>query len=287
MRKLAALLLFVGTIAVTPAWATDPDLWERTLPITHRATVRVVTDDGRIKVGIWDQKQVGLRVTTRGGWRIGGEGGVRVAESHEADRVTLEVRLPHFHFFDFAFHDRSVLIEAWVPRGVDLDITTGDGAVSVPAVEGSVAVRSGDGDVVIDGAKGTFDLKSGDGRVTCSDVDGRLTAHSGDGPVHVSGRFDALELTTGDGTVTADILPGSHVNDRWSVSTGDGGVALTIPGDLKADLAAHTGDGEIRVDVPLVLQGRLTHHDVHGTLDGGGPTFAIRTGDGSIHLRAR
>src|SRR5438552_6524995 len=163
MRMLATLLVLAGTIAATTASAADPDLWQRTVPVSGRPSLRVLTDDGRVKVGIWDKKEIGLRVSTRG-WGIG-DRGVRVAESHQGDQVTLEVRTPHFHL-DFGIHMRSLLIEVWVPRGVDLDLSTGDGSVLIPGVEGRVDVRTGDGDIVVEDARGAFRLKTGDGSIT-------------------------------------------------------------------------------------------------------------------------
>jgi DUF4097 and DUF4098 domain-containing protein YvlB len=282
MRMLASLLVLAATLAATPAAATDPDLWQRTVDVPGRPTLRVITDDGRIKIGIWDQKQVGMRVTTRG-WHIS-DSQVRVAESHMSDQVTLEVRAPKFHF-DWGWHSsHSVLIEVWVPRGADLDLSSGDGNVSVPGVEGHVAIRTGDGDVRVEDAKGTIELTTGDGRVTATGIDGRLRAHTGDGSMHIDGRFEGLDLTTGDGSITADVLPGSTVSDRWAMTTGDGSLTLMIPKDLKANLTAHSGDGGITVDAPMTLEGRITRHDVHGSLNGGGAPLTMRTGDGSIRL---
>lgn len=285
MRTQIALLALAGSLAAGPASATDPDLWQRSIPLSGRPSLKVITDDGRVRVGVWDRKEVGLRVETRG-WRLN-DREVRVAESHSGNDILLEVKQPRFRV-DWGFVSRRwITIDLWVPRGVDLDINTGDGDVIVPGVEGRIDIHTGDGDIAVDDAHGELRLRTGDGRITGERLDGSLVAHSGDGTVRVEGRFQGLDISTGDGSITAEVLQGSAVRDAWSVTTGDGRVTVVVPPDLKADLAAHTGDGGITVDLPLVLQGRISHHDVRGTLNGGGPAFTLRTGDGSIQLSSR
>ena len=288
MRTMSAVLLLVlaGATAV-PARAAESvtgDRWERTVPVSARPTVRVITDDGRVRVGVWDRRTVGLRVTTRG-WHIS-DRGVRVSESHEGDRVSLEVREPHFQFH-FGITNHTILVEVWVPRSADLAVQTGDGDVSIPAVQGRLDVSTGDGDISVEGAKGVFHLKSGDGRIVATGLDGTLGAHTGDGSVRIDGRFDALDLSSGDGSITAEAAPGSRVNGAWSVGTGDGQVTLLVPRDLKADVSAHSGDGDITIDLPMTVSGTVNRHNVRGTLNGGGPPLTMHTGDGSIRLSPR
>lgn len=287
MRTLAGILLLTlagATLGpVTPSSATN-DHWEKTFPVIGRPDLRIISDDGRVQVGIWDRPAIGLRVTTRG-WKIG-TGGVRITASHEGNRATLEVREPRFRF-DFGVSIRSILVEVWLPRSADLDVVTGDGSVHVPGLQGRINVRTGDGHIVVEDAKGAITLKTGDGRINGSRLDGTLTARTGDGPVLVDGRFDALTLATGDGRITAEATSGSRIGEGWTIGTGDGALTLLVPPDLKADVSAHTGDGGITVDLPMMLRGRVTHHDVRGALNGGGPPLTLRTGDGSIRLAVR
>jgi putative adhesin len=280
-------LLSFATLASAPAWAataTTTDHWERTYPISGRAVLHLVTDDGHVRVHDWDKHEIAVKITTQG-WRIG-ERGVRIQESHEGGRVDLDVRTPHWNF-NFGFVIRSLRIEVWVPNEADLTLETGDGDVGVPAVHGRVDVRTGDGAITVEGARGDIRLRSGDGRIVATGIDGVIDAHTGDGSLRVDGRLDGLTLGSGDGGIVAEVMPGSRVASGWSVSTGDGGVTLRVPTDLKADIEAHTGDGGIDIDLPLTISGRVSRQDVRGTLNGGGPLFRLRSGDGSIHLTGR
>lgn len=282
MRLPTAVALLALSLSAVPAFAArTTDLWERTVPVSGRPRLTVTSNDAHVRVGVWDRPAIGLRVTTRG-WEIGDD--VRVNESHVGNDVKLDVREPTFRM-GFVFVDRrSILIEVWMPRSADLDVSTGDGNITVPGLQGTIALRTGDGDIAIEDARGAIRLRTGDGRITGRGLDGTLAATTGDGTVRVQGRFEALELRTGDGNVTAEVAPGSRVREPWSARTGDGGVTMLIPPDLKADVEAYTGDGGITVDLPMMLRGRVTNHRVLGALNGGGPPLVLRTGDGSIRL---
>ncbi len=92
------------------------------------------------------------------------------------------------------------------------------------------------------------------------------------------------------------------MTDDWDISTGDGSVSLYLPSGFGAELDAHTGDGSIRNDLKVDgarLQAeaepgaaatqppdRNDRRTVRGRLGSGGKRLRIRTGDGTIHLRA-
>jgi DUF4097 and DUF4098 domain-containing protein YvlB len=116
-------------------------------------------------------------------------------------------------------------------------------------------------------------------------LDGTLKVDTGDGHVTVGGRFDALDLHTGDGNIDASATNGSKVASSWMLHSGDGRINLRVPGDLSADLDAHTGDGSITVDLPITVVGSMGHtSSVHGKMNGGGGQLKITSGDGSIHV---
>ena len=52
-----------------------------------------------------------------------------------------------------------------------------------------------------------------------------------------------MKLHTSDGSITFRAAAGTSMKDDWSMTTGDGGVALYLPSDFGAELDAHTGDG--------------------------------------------
>ena len=78
------------------------------------------------------------------------------------------------------------------------------------------------------------------------------------------------------------------MKDDWSITTGDGGVALYLPSDFAAELDAHTGDGSIRSELDLSGRERRPGppHRCAGDSAPAARSLKISTGDGNIRLKA-
>ena len=71
----------------------------------------------------------------------------------------------------------------------------------------------------------------------------------------------------------------------WNVETGDGRVTLRLPRDFAANLDANSGDGAISVDLPSnTSYSRRERHNIRATINRGGPTLSVRSGDGAINV---
>jgi hypothetical protein len=252
--SLAAAL--VNTVALA-------DEWSKKFSVSGKPSLRVDANDGSVQIRTWDRKEIEARVTTVG-WRLSPDE-VRVIDHQTGDRVELELRIPH-RPFSVMFGRRSIRVEIQVPRELQSDIHTGDGAITV------------------EGLHGETHLSTGDGHVDVEALDGILEVNTGDGKIRARGRFDLLNLHTGDGSIEADIANGSRMNSAWTVRTGDGHVTLRLPTNFSADLDVHTGDGHIQSDLPVTVSGARHEHELRGRLNAGGQLFTVRTNDGSIRL---
>lgn len=277
-KKVWLALLALVLATVVPASA---DEWSRHYALKGRPALQLRTGDGSVRVEPGQASSIEALVTTQG-WKIG-DGGVTITDSQVGDRVSIEVRVPGgVRLFDFGH--RSVAIVVRVPREIDLDVKTGDGAIEVSPVSGTVSLSTGDGHIDAEGLKGEIHLHSGDGAIKGTALDGRLRADTGDGGMVVRGRFDMLDLHSGDGSIEAHVEQGSKVAEAWSLQSGDGSIVLQVPSDLAADLEAHTGDGHIDLDAPVTVSGTVSRSDVRGKLGAGGAPLRVHTGDGSIHV---
>lgn len=277
-----AALVLAGGLLARPAHADD---WSKSYKLTGRPNLRVITNDGRVDLYQSSSNQIDAHVTTNG-WPIakpGSNSGVRITESQTGNDITLQVRVPSFHF-SFGWNNRSVRIELHVPQEADFDVETSDGSVTSQAFHGQLRISTGDGNIEANGLTGHVRLHSGDGHIRGDGFDGDLDADSGDGRIDVAGRFDSLRLQSGDGSVTAEVRSGSKIAGDWSVRSGDGSVTLRLPDGLNADLDAHTGDGHITLDFPVTMQGDLSRSTIRGKIGAGGPPLVVHTGDGSIHI---
>jgi Putative adhesin len=267
--------------------------------VSGRATVRVDTNDGSVKVSTSDTKQVEFRVEYQG-YELGKN--LRVDSRQDGDRVELTARIMGHWGWSFGKNTRGLHIEVRMPRDADLQVETGDGSVQAESINGNVNVHTGDGSVkayslsggidlhtndgsiTVDGLKGEIRLRTGDGSIEARNLDGKVEADSGDGHIRLVGRFDGLNVKTGDGSVDTRVLPGSKMAATWTIRTGDGSVDLTLPSDFQTSIDASTGDGRISLGIPVTVEGTFSNSQIHGKMNGGGPQLTIHTGDGSIRL---
>ena len=250
-----ALLVGIGAFA---------DEWTKTFPVSGNPEIRIETEDGSVTVRAWDEHKIAARVTTSG-WKIG-PGEVTVQESQTGDHVRIVVHQPHPPF-NFSLGTRWIRIDLQVPRQIASDIRTGDGSINIEDVVGDTR------------------LHTGDGRIEAISLRGSLRAETGDGHIRVRGSLELLMLHTGDGAIEADVLEGSRMSGPWSVVTGDGHVTLRLARDFAANLEARSGDGRISVELPSAAAISSRQRDnVRAAINGGGPTFSIRAGDGSVSV---
>jgi len=291
-------------------WATDTvpaqaaENYDKAYTVTGRAHVRVHADDASVHVITSDSNQVEFHARSEGAaWGI--EFGPRPhVESHQdGDLVELNAQF-NWHFMLIGGSNKSSRIEVRMPRNADLDLDTGDGSVELSSLNGNVTVHTSDGgihatqvagsielhtsdgNITANGLQGAINLHTSDGHIRGSDLEGRCEASSSDGSIEVQGRFELLDLHSGDGSITAKVEPGSQVSSSWNVHTSDGSVHLSLPSDLKASLDASTGDGRISSQLPVQIEGRMSKHELRGTLNGGGQSLFVRSGDGPIVLVA-
>ena len=278
--SIGAIVLMAGMLALWGAAATPADEVTKTFPVTGHARVHVETDDGAVRVSTGDIKQIEVRVDYSG-YKLDKD--LRVSTSQNGDSVDVSVKTGG-SLWRWGVRHTSLRVEIHMPKEADLTIRTGDGSVQADSISGNVDVTSGDGSITVQGAKGSLRFHTGDGHIEGRGLDGRVDASSGDGHISLEGRFDALNIKTGDGSVNARATAGSKVQSTWTIHTGDGSVDIEIPGDLQADIDASTHDGHISLGLPVTVEGTFSSSQIRGKMNGGGQSLTIRTGDGSIHL---
>jgi DUF4097 and DUF4098 domain-containing protein YvlB len=258
-RNLMAVVL-LAACAIAPVASADQ--WSKSYAVSGTPDLWLSAGDGSVTVDVWNEARVEARIETVG-YTINKD--FQLIESQSGNQVRIELKFPKGDWH-LSVGRRSVAVTVKVPRIANLDLHTGDGTMAVSGVKGELKFHTGDGTV--------------EGR----NLDGRLTASTGDGSIRIEGRFDLLDLHTGDGSIEAAAKPGSAVASAWSVSTGDGPVTLRVADDFRANIDARTGDGRVTLDLPITVSGTVKPSHVTGTVNGGGGSLSIRTGDGSVHL---
>ncbi|HEY2675916.1 MAG TPA: DUF4097 family beta strand repeat-containing protein [Steroidobacteraceae bacterium] len=297
MKNAALCSLLLSTAYASQAHAEE---YVKTYPVTGQAVVHVRVDDSSVQVLASDTHEVEFRVTSEGFSAVDFGQKLHIDSQQDGNQVQLTVRLSAG--VTLGFNNRRITTVVRMPKNADLQLETSDGRVDLSDVTGNIVVhtsdgaikasqlsgtvdlRSNDGEIIADTLAGTVKLHSGDGRINATRLDGKCDVSTGDGSIHVAGRFDSLNIKSGDGAVTARAEPGSTIASTWTITTSDGDVDVAIPKTLQANLDASTSDGHISLGVPVLVQGDLGKKAARGTINGGGLTLYIHTGDGTIHL---
>jgi hypothetical protein len=261
---------------------------EKRFTVSGTPDLRLTTFDGAIEIRSGDAKTVVVEIEKRGPTQESIEQ-LKVETKQNGDRIEIEVKKPAHDvaFFGVGRMSPNAKLIVTMPRDGDVVAHSGDGSIRVDHIHGRLDLKTGDGSIRATDIAGQLTLSTGDGSVTLDDVAGDLSVDTGDGSVSVAGKLDAVKLHTSDGSITFRAAAGTSMKDDWSMTTGDGGVALYLPSDFGADLDAHTGDGSIQNDLKISADGDRDseHRSLKGKLGDGGKLLRIRTGDGSIRLK--
>jgi len=262
VHKSFTLLLLCLSIFSLSAFA---DEWTKSYQVGDKPSLRVDTNDAAVEITRGVGRTISARVVTEG-YNVG-NGGVRITERQDGDKVDLQVHIPSHLGVHITWHNQETRVEVQVPPETALDL------------------HSGDGHIMVDGTSGPARLDTSDGHIEVRNFNGALNAHTGDGSMTIDGVLSDVNLRSGDGHIDVTVRPGSKMGATgWLIHTSDGRVEARLPQDFAADLYAHTGDGHIQLDLPVTVNGSIERSRIRGKLNGGGPLLEITTGDGGIRI---
>lgn len=269
---------------------------EKRFSVSGAPELKLTTFDGAIELRAGDDsKTVIVEIEKRGPTQEGLDQ-LRVESKQDGNQIVVEVMRPSKEvvFFGIGSTPTAKLVVT-MPREGNVTAKSGDGSIHVENIHGRLDLRTGDGSIRARNTAGNLTVSTGDGSVTLESVTGDLDGDTGDGSVSVSGTLGSVKLHTGDGGITFRAEAGTKMSADWSLTTGDGSVAVYLPQDFAAELDAHSGDGSVRNELSIKgeaggddnnSQSDESKHTLRTRLGAGGKTLKIRTGDGSIRLKS-
>src|SRR5262245_3672827 len=246
VHLLAVVMLVTGSAAcsvdVRGSEVSTHEEKRFTVSATGPVDLKVRTFDGAITIRSWDKNEVLVDIERRGPDQSAAEALV-VNGTQEGNSIVIEA--------PSARNQRSVItIGSWVsqsvnftitvPRRLTLEARTGDGLIEVHDLQGTIDMSSGDGRIVAANLEGQIKAHTGDGSIDIDRATGVVDADSGDGSIEIDGRLEELAVRTGDGSVRVDAADGSTMKHDWRITTGDGRIALRVPGNFNAAVDAST-----------------------------------------------
>ena len=260
---------------------------EKRFAVSGRPDVSLSTFDGSIEIRASDRPEVAVTIEKRA-YNKEAAAQIEVHAEQNGNRVTVDVRLPKgLRVLGIGWNNTSAKLIVTLPVASDVEARSGDGAIDIERVSGTVNLRSGDGSIHGRELTGDVRVHTGDGAITLDRMTGALDADTGDGGITAAGKLTGVRARSGDGSVTIRAADGSATDADWNITTGDGSVVLEVPDGFGAELDARTGDGRVHVqDVTLSnLTGPIGKSTLRGRLGSGGRAVRVRTGDGSITVR--
>lgn len=193
-----------------------------------------------------------------------------------------------------------------VPRKVVLDrIVSSNGSVRLESLEGSARLQTSNGAVRILKMTGPIEIRTSNGGIDISDSRGSVVAHTSNGKIQaddVRGNFEAvtsngsisarlrepepqrtvrLQSSNGSIDLTLDALRQNDIR----ISTSNSGITLRMPGAANANLRARTSNSSIQTEFDVnASAGRISKHEIYGSIGSGGPTIDLSTSNGGIKL---
>jgi DUF4097 and DUF4098 domain-containing protein YvlB len=158
----------------------------------------------------------------------------------------------------------------------------GELVISVPS-DTSLALRTMNGEIAVEGVKGELDITNHNGKITLNNVSGSVLANTMNGAMKVT--MDSVDA-----------------NKPLSFSSMNGTIDVTLPADFKANVKLRTDHGEIYSDFDFKLGGgAITQKNdtadgkfkvkmdrtITGTINGGGTEATFKTYNGTIYLRKK
>ncbi len=176
-------------------------------------------------------------------------------------------------------------------RGGDIQVSTGNGEVTITGTIGGGAVHTGNGSISVESVTGDLHANTGNGQIDVLAGDGSVHAQTGNGEIRVTRPSGEVELRTANGQLvvvepqsatiraethhgqvqirggsvrsarlrsgSGDLTCGAVLEQgRHEMQTGKGDITVFLAPDARARIEAQTGKGKVNSEFPLVQVGR-------------------------------
>lgn len=214
---------------------------------------------------------------------------------------------------------REVEYRVTVPEKFNADIETWSGPISVShlrgevnahtsggplnfdGIDGPVNGRTSGGGITLVGGKGRADVHTSGGPIAikeiAGDVDattsgggisiegnvGRVRARTSGGPIWIRDASGAIDASTSGGGVTASLV--GQPKEDCRLYTSGGPIDVTLRSDARVDLDASSSGGPVWTDFAVPHRDPSQFHDLHASINGGGPRLYLHTSGGGISIR--
>ncbi|MFP4976337.1 DUF4097 family beta strand repeat-containing protein [Paenibacillus sp. CN-4] len=262
-----------------------------TLAGSISGSVDVGADIKKVEIHVTDAK-----VTAEGtdGGKVNYDGRLRApgaSTQEEADRITQEnwkvtteqdtVILSQNDVKEGWLSDWSIgwsedtYLKVTLPKQVEVEVYTSNGAVEVFNVDQSVVADTSNGKLNLRDIGGSVTAESNNGSIRLENIGGEAKVGSSNGSLTLTNIGGALQAKSSNGKIIAD----SAVGGNWNLRTSNGKVEMMLRDNPDVKLTAETSNGSIKGNVNWTLDGE---DDGTAQLGSGKYTIEVHTTNGSV-----
>jgi hypothetical protein len=258
---------------------------DTTVAVGHGQRLEVDAFGGEITVKTWNRNAVRVQADPSSHAEVqistaGSTVSLRTEGRRGPPSVDLAITAPVWMGLDLSGVNGDVKVEgAKGPVTVEtvqgnVDVSGGQGIVSLRSVQGSVALR---------GAKGRIEVHSVNEDVSVSDASGEVTAETVNGEITLD-RVDATSLDAS--TVNGDLTYAGPVHDggRYSLSSHNGDVTLTMAEGTNAAVSVSTFNGEFESEFPVTINETRKGKRFNFTIGTGSAQVTLESFQGTVQL---
>jgi DUF4097 and DUF4098 domain-containing protein YvlB len=175
----------------------------------------------------------------------------------------------------------------------DVSIDGVGGDITVETVQGDVRVRGGNGQISLRSVQGSVSLEQARGRISLSAVnddirgtqlEGEISAETINGNITLAGiRSGSVSASTLNGTLSYE----GTIRDqgRYALTTHNGDLVLTLPGDANAAISIVTFSGKVESALPITLTETRQGRRFQFTIGNGSARIELESFNGTVHLK--
>jgi hypothetical protein len=275
------LTLVTGTLALAAVQQMDT-----TVAVSRGQRLDVNAFGGTVTVRAWNQNTIRVEATT--------SGPDRVEISSSATAVSVRTQGRHGP-------PSEVQLRISAPSWVGLNLSGVNTSMKVVGIRAPITAETVEGEVEVTGGEGLVSLRSVQGSVSLRGARGRINLNSVNEDVHVSGSAGDVMAQTVNGeiglqltdaasvdasTVNGDINYSGPIRNggRYSLSTHNGDISLTVAEGTNASVAVSTFSGEFESEFPVPLRETKQGKGFNFTLGSGSAQVTLESFQGTIEL---
>jgi DUF4097 and DUF4098 domain-containing protein YvlB len=274
------LALLTGTLALTAAPQVDT-----TLTVARGQRLDVNAYGGAITVRAWNQNAVRIEATTSSLDQVEVSSSASVVSVRTRGRhgppeeIKLRISAPSWIALTLSGVNTSVRVEG---VRAPISVETVEGEVDVTGGEGLISLRSVQGSVKLRGARGRININSVNEDVDVTNSSGDVVAQTVNGEIVLQVDASSIDANTvnGDISYSGPIRSGG----RYAFSTHNGDLSLTVPEGTSASVAVSTFSGEFESEFPVPLRGTRQGKGFNFTLGSGSAQVTLESFQGTIRL---